>query len=125
MRYSRNLTGVTIQIRVPNGPQGFAWYEELLGRPADREPSPDVRGWELVQECWLQVVEGDPAAGSGPVRLGVGDIELERRYIEEAMGVSVSEIERVEGEMAWCTFSDPFGNRLGLFQDLSDRMTLP
>lgn len=125
MRYSRNLTGVTIQVRVPDAAEGFAWYEELLGRPPDYAPSPDVREWELVQECWLQVLEGTPAVGSGPLRLGVGDIELERRYIQAALGIAVSEIERLEGVAAWCTFTDPFGNHLGLFQDLSDRMTLP
>jgi len=53
------------------------------------------------------------------LRLGVADIEAERKRIQEELHIEVSEIERIEGLAAWCNFTDPFGNRLGLFQDLA------
>jgi catechol 2,3-dioxygenase-like lactoylglutathione lyase family enzyme len=120
VRYSRNLTGVTIQVRVPDAELGFAWYEKLLGRPPDFEADATFKEWELVELCWLQVAKGEPAVGAGPLRLGVGDVERERTYVQEQMGVEISEVERLEGVAAWCSFSDPFGNQLGLFEDLAE-----
>ena len=35
------------------------------------------------------------------------------------------EIERLEGVEAWCTFADPFGNQLGLYQDLTEGEVYP
>ena len=55
----------------------------------------------------------------GPVRFEVEDIEMERERLRDALEAEISEIERVESLAAWCNFPDPFGNRLGLFQDLS------
>lgn len=120
MRYSRNLTGVTIQVRVRDAKQGFAWYAKLLGRPADVEPDPGISEWELVPTCWLQVVKGEPIAGAGPIRLGVADIELERTYIQEQMEIQMTEVERLDDVVAWCNFTDPDGNPLGLYQDLTE-----
>ena len=54
----------------------------------------------------------------------VADVAAERERIHDALGVAVSEIERIEGVAAWCTFEDPFGNRLGLFEDLADVSSL-
>jgi hypothetical protein len=51
------------------------------------------------------------------VRFGVSDLAAERRALIE-QGIEVSAITGKAGVVAWCQFGDPFGNPLGLFQDL-------
>jgi catechol 2,3-dioxygenase-like lactoylglutathione lyase family enzyme len=126
-------TGLTIQVRVGDLAAGRAWYTRLLGRPPDLDHADDasasgasgnIKAWELQPNCWLQLAPGVPAAGFGPLRLGVRDIEEARSRVAEALGIAISPIRRIEGVAAWCDFADPFGNRLGLVQDLADLTTL-
>jgi predicted enzyme related to lactoylglutathione lyase len=126
-------TGLTIQVRVGDRAAGLAWYTRLLGRPPDLDHASasgdtsaagNVMEWELQPNCWLQLAPGVPAGGFGPLRLGVRDIEEARPRVAEALGIAISPIQRIEGVAAWCDFTDPFGNRLGLVQDLSDLTTL-
>ena len=48
--------------------------------------------WELVPGCWLQLAEGEPMAGSGPLRLGVCDIDKERHRV-----IAELNVERLNG----------------------------
>lgn len=52
-------------------------------------------------------------------RFGVDEIEAAREWVASALGVEPSPTERVEGLVTWCNFDDPWGNRLGVFQDLA------
>ena len=124
MKQPLEVVGITIQVRVSDLAAGQAWYAALLGRPPDLEPGDDAKEWEILPNCWLRVALGVPAQDGGPLHLGVADIAAERERLHDALGISVSEIERIEGQVAWCEFEDPFGNRLGLFEDLADRTSL-
>jgi hypothetical protein len=113
------ISEMTIQVRVEDFAEGRGWYEQLLKRAPDFIPHEDFAEWELIPGCWLQVAKGHPAVGSGPLRFGVSDIETERLRLITEMGVEVSEIYSREGvPVKWCTFQDPWGNRLGFFQYL-------
>ncbi|WP_232698703.1 VOC family protein [Brevibacillus daliensis] len=110
---------MTFQIRVADFEAGSTWYEALLRRSPDFIPHDDFIEWELIKGCWLQLAKGEPAIGSGPLRFGVSDIEKERQRIISELGVEVSEVYTREGvPVKWCTFDDPFGNRLGFYQHL-------
>ena len=75
--------------------------------------------WQITNDAWLQVAKGEPAVGNGPLRLGVKDIKHERKRLMEELGVEIEEVHMREGvPAAWCTFEDPYGNRVGLFQEL-------
>ncbi|HET7657056.1 MAG TPA: VOC family protein [Bacillales bacterium] len=112
---------MTMQFRVLDHEEGARWYEKLFGRPADFVPHEDFAEWELMPGCWLQVAKGEPTEGSGPLRLGVEDIEEERERLISEFGIEPSPIESREGvPVKWCTFSDPWGNRLGFFEELSN-----
>jgi predicted enzyme related to lactoylglutathione lyase len=52
-----------------------AWYEQLLGRPADSTPMPEVAEWKFPRGGWLQVYELPERAGHGSFTLAVSDIE--------------------------------------------------
>lgn len=110
---------VTIQVRVDDFKRGVRFYERLLQRPPDFVPHKDFAEWELIPGCWLQVAKGQPAIGSGPIRLCVENIEGERERVITQLGVPVTPIHTRKGApAAWCTFADPWGNRLGFFQEL-------
>ncbi len=112
------ISGVTFQVTVSDFQQGLEWYTKLFGRKPDFLPPEDFVEWQIVPNAWLQVGEGSPLRGR-PIRFGVSNIVQERERIQRELNVQVSPIERLEGVAAWCNFTDPFGNQLGLFQDLA------
>lgn len=59
---------MTIQVRVLDIEKGQKWYQTLLKRELDFIPHEGFAEWELIPGCWLQVAEGTPAEGSGPLR---------------------------------------------------------
>lgn len=108
---------MTIQVRVPLFSEGKHWYEEVIGRTADYTPHEGFAEWELTPNCWLQVAEGEPANGSGPIRVGIVDMDQELQRLERGLGIKKVEVfSRTEVPVKWCTFSDPWGNRFGYFQ---------
>lgn len=74
---------MTVQVRVTDIKEGQKWYQTLLNKKPDFIPHEGFAEWELISGCWLQVAEGVPTEGSGPIRLGVTDIEAERDRIKK------------------------------------------
>lgn len=108
---------MTVQIRVSDFEKGRSWYQTLLKREPDFVPHEGFAEWELIPGCWLQVAEGEPAAKSGPLRLGVTNLDRERERMIKELGVEPFEIyEREEVPVRWGTIADPWGNQIGLFQ---------
>ena len=113
--------GFTIQVYVKNIKQARLWYERLIGRKPDSAPFPEFLEWEIVSDFWFQVVEKKRIKvrkQNRRMRFGVSDIEKERKRVAERMKVKVTEVEGLTGIVTWCNFEDPWGNKLGLFQDL-------
>ncbi|QAS54554.1 ornithine monooxygenase [Halobacillus litoralis] len=111
-------TGVTFQIRISDY-EGILWYEKLFDRKPDFIPHEDFVEWEITRDAWLQVAVGEPITGNGPLRLGVEDINSERKRLMNVLNLQIEEVKSREGvPAAWCTFEDPYGNRIGLYQDL-------
>ncbi|MFD1738738.1 VOC family protein [Bacillus salitolerans] len=108
---------MTIQVRVLDIKQGQAWYECLLNRKPDFIPHDGFAEWEVIPGCWLQVAEGTPSMGSGPLRLATTDIVATRdRLIRDLKIESFDIYSRDEVPVKWGTFEDPWGNRLGFFE---------
>jgi catechol 2,3-dioxygenase-like lactoylglutathione lyase family enzyme len=114
--------GLTIQLWVENGRAGRVWYERLLGRPPDFTPFGDDSFCEWIFEPgrWeIHVVETDqPTSREAPVRFGTEDIKAARDQVI-SLGIAAEPVEDLPGVVRWCNFSDPWGNRLGLYQDLA------
>jgi catechol 2,3-dioxygenase-like lactoylglutathione lyase family enzyme len=104
--------------KVPDIAAGVFFYSQLLGRKPDFELHEDFKEWELVPTCWLQLAEGTPEP-TGRLRLGVDNIENARERVQRELGVVCSEVGGISGLAVWCNFPDPWGNHLGLFQDLA------
>ncbi|MFS0674687.1 VOC family protein [Ornithinibacillus sp. 179-J 7C1 HS] len=109
---------MTVQIRVSDFEKGLQWYQLLLDKEPDFIPHEGFAEWELVPGSWLQVGEGTPAESSGPIRLGVKDLETCRAKWKQ-LGIEGVEIHsREEVPVKWCTFADPWGNLIGFFEYL-------
>lgn len=112
----------TIQVRVSDMTQGQKWYQTLLNKEPDFIPHAGFAEWEIIPGCWLQVAEGKPSGDNGPIRFGVTDIVAERDRINKELNVENFEIFTKEGvPVRWGTFTDPWGNRLGFFEYLSEK----
>ena len=108
---------MTFQIRVGDIEKAQKWYQTLLNREPEYIPHEGFLEWELISGCWLQVAEGTPTAGGGPVRLGVMSIEKERERLMKELKIAHFEIcERDEVPVKWGTFHDPWGNQIGFFE---------
>lgn len=111
---------MTYQVRVPDIKEGQKWYEIFLNKAPDFIPHEGFAEWELIPGCWLQVAEGKPAEGSGPLRLAVKDIKGEKERLVCDLNVENFEIlSRQEVPVKWASFTDPWGNRIGLFEYIS------
>lgn len=114
--------GLTVQLWVGDGSAARTWYQRLFGRPPDFTPFGDDTFCEWIFKPGhgeIHVVEKDnPAPRQAPVRFGTEDIHTASEQVF-ALGISADEIEELQGVVRWCNFTDPWGNRLGLYQDLS------
>ncbi|MCU9614894.1 VOC family protein [Caldibacillus lycopersici] len=113
---------MTTQLKVASITDGQAWYEILLNKKPDFIPHAGFAEWQLLPGCWLQVAEGTPAVGNGPLRFGIANIEAERERLIEQLKIERFEIHsRPEVSVKWGTFSDPWGNQLGFFEYFDKR----
>ncbi|MEO6238113.1 MAG: VOC family protein [Vicinamibacterales bacterium] len=94
-----------------------AWYQRLLGRPADSRPMPDVAEWKFGRGGWLQVYQLPERAGGGSVTLAVSDIES---VVAHVRGLGMDTSERSSGAgVKTLMIVDPDGNHLA-FAESSD-----
>lgn len=113
---------ITYQVRVTDIHQGHKWYGILLNKNPDFIPHDGFAEWEVIPGYWLQVAEGTPSEGSGPLRLGVTNIIAERARLVKELGIENFEIfSREEVPAKWGSFTDPWGNQLGFFEYLDKK----
>ena len=107
---------ITVQVRVADLVIGQRWYSTLLNRDPDEIQHEGVLEWELLAACWLQVIEGEPTH-SAPICLGVLDVEAERARLMQQLDLVHFDIhQREDVPVKWATFTDPWGNEIGLFE---------
>jgi glyoxylase I family protein len=94
-----------------------AWYEQLLGRPADDIPMATAAEWQLTETGSIQLVQSAERAGKGLVTLTVDDVNglvahLAGRDLELAAADTPSGMFRI------ASITDPEGNVITFAQDL-------
>lgn len=110
------LTGLTVELPVAHLDAAAAWYERLLGAP----PRAGQGGAGLAE---FSVMDGslrlweDASAPHGGARLhlGVADLTAARDRLL-LLGIHPGPIETAPAGVLGCTFLDPDGNRLALFE---------
>ena len=111
------LTSVTIAVPASDILAARDWYARVLGRPPDGETAPRVYEWELVSGAHLQLYADEPSGEGQTLRLGVDDLDVAIAVLRDA-GAGVGPRHEFAGHVAFCSFDDPFGNRLSLYQVL-------
>ena len=110
---------VTAEYHVADMTRAREFYGRLFGRGPDFEASPNFIEWDVVPGYWLQLRETAEVRAAGPDRFRVDDIDTERTHLMAELGVELDDVKRVEGVVAFCSFRDPFGNPLGILEDLA------
>ena len=115
-------TGFTLQVYVPTDDTAAArsFYSSLFGREPEFEPHDDFFEWSPIagQECWFQVSGKDQAAPLlNSVRFRVLDLSEALSFLDSSR-IARSEPSQLPGVVAFVDFTDPWGNRLGYYQDL-------
>ena len=116
------ITGFTLQVYVPIDETAAArsFYSSLFGREPEFEPHDDFFEWSPIagQECWFQVSGKDPASPLlNRVRFRVLHLSEALSFLDSS-GIARSEPSQLPEVVALVDFTDPWGNRLGYYQDL-------
>jgi hypothetical protein len=111
-------TSVTIGMPVGRMDEAIGWYRRLLGTGPDIEPVEGIVEFEVREGFWLQLSEGRGGSGGAVLSLGVRNVDAARERLV-GMEIPVGEVERIPGVIAFCDLTDPWGNRLSLYQVLA------
>jgi catechol 2,3-dioxygenase-like lactoylglutathione lyase family enzyme len=94
----------------------LAWYERLLGRPADSSPMAELGEWKFERGGWLQLYHSAERAGAGSVTLAVSSLEEQITAIEAA-GMDPGE-PIVSAKVKVVMIKDPDGNSIAFAEAL-------
>jgi catechol 2,3-dioxygenase-like lactoylglutathione lyase family enzyme len=114
---------MTLQVQVGDTERGRAFYTAVFGREPDFAPHHDFLEWQVLPgvELWWQVVtaSGEPKPLATRARFLVDDVRAASRRAASELGVNPSAVTVLPGVVAFTDFDDPWGNRLGYYQDLA------
>jgi hypothetical protein len=97
-----------------------AWYEALLGRPAESRPMPGVAEWRFPHGGWLQVYQAPERAGNGSVTLAVTDLDGLLPHLDK-LGIDTSR--RTSGpKVKTVMIVDPDGNHVAFAEAFDPTM---
>ena len=105
-----SIENVLASVAVKDLMTAVAWYETILGRPADSRPMPELAEWKFNRGGWLQVYELPERAGSGSFTLAVSDLQDEIRKLD-GLGIDTSQQGSGDG-LKTLMITDPDGNHI-------------
>lgn len=95
----------------------LAWYERLLGRPADERPMVGLAQWQLTETGGIQLLRDPDRAGTASVTLIVDDL---KDHVAFLTGSDFTVDAITTGEMArFVAISDLEGNTITFAEPLS------
>jgi predicted enzyme related to lactoylglutathione lyase len=97
-----------------------AWYAQLIGRPADASPMPEVAEWRFARGGWLQVYQLPERAGRGSFTLAVGDLDEVMARVGK-LGIDTSR-RTSNDQVRTLMIEDPDGNHIALAEALDPTM---
>ena len=101
---------VLAEVAVSDLEASLAWYEQLLGSPADRRPMEGLAEWQITASAGIQVWRDSVRAGQGLLTLGV-DAMHEHLELLAARNIAI-EAQTATEFVRTATVVDPDGNRI-------------
>lgn len=111
-----DVTRVLMVSPVRNIDTAVAWYERLLGRPADLRPMPSLADWHLTASGWLQVFEDPAHAGSTLLNLEVPALDEALSELAEG-GLTAGPVQTGGERVRFAALEDPDGNLVTLLEN--------
>lgn len=116
------IVGLTVQVYVPSADAQVAraYYTDFFSQPPVFVPHDDFFEWPPSpgQECWFQVVAlSDAVPLRNRVRFRVADLSAATGFLDH-QGIAHTPPRQLPGVVAFLDFTDPWGNKLGYYQDL-------
>lgn len=105
-------------VAVADYPSARAWYERLMGRPADFTPHENEAVWQVVENGWFYVVADRDRAGKALLTLMVDNLDRLVAELKER-GLVIGAIETQPGRFRRAEVIDPEGNKITFAQALS------
>lgn len=105
------MTKVLSVIPVADFDTSVAWYEQLLGRPADARPMAGLADWHLTDSAWVQVFRHADRAGGTFLNFAVDDLDAHSAQLAER-GITLGEVTVTEKNAKPASVADPAGNTI-------------
>jgi catechol 2,3-dioxygenase-like lactoylglutathione lyase family enzyme len=103
-------------IAVADFDSAIAWYERILGRPADVLPMDGLGEWHLADTGWIQVIHDADRAGNSLLTLQVDDLKKYVAALEER-GLAPGPIDDTTSDtVLFASITDPEGNTITLVE---------
>jgi hypothetical protein len=83
-----------------------AWYERLLGRPADNHPMDSLAEWQVTETGWVQVFHDAARAGTALLNFAMDDLDKHVADLS-ARGLAPGAIETANKNVQLSTITDP------------------
>jgi catechol 2,3-dioxygenase-like lactoylglutathione lyase family enzyme len=93
-----------------------AWYERLMGRPADARPMPGLADWHVAPYGWIQVFQSPEHAGSTLLNLVVDDLDTALSDLADR-GLTAGPVQPGSRKVRFAAVHDPDGNRVTLVEN--------
>ena len=106
------ITHLLAVVPVADFDAAHAWYERLLGRPADNAPMAGLLvEWRVTDNGWLQLTHDETRAGTGLLNFAVDDLPAHLEALR-GRGLEPGEIVQANKGVQLSTISDPEGNTI-------------
>jgi predicted enzyme related to lactoylglutathione lyase len=110
--------GAVLDVAVSDLERAEAFYEILIGRPADLRARADQREWRLHVDPEIALrLTNTTGAGQGTLAIGVVDLAVERARLARSW-TDLPEPTYKPRVIGLLQLKDPDGNRVTLWQDL-------
>lgn len=106
-----SIDHVLAVIPVADFEASHAWYERLLGRPADNRPMDGLAEWRVTDGGWVQVTLDTDRAGSALLNFAVSDMEQHLTDVS-SRGLAAGVVETVTKGVQLSAIRDPDGNTI-------------
>ena len=106
------ITHLLAVVPVAEFDAAHAWYERLLGRPADNAPMAGLLvEWRVTDNGWLQLTHDETRAGTGLLNFAVDDLPEHLEQLR-GRGFEAGEIVQANKGVQLSTIVDPEGNTI-------------
>ena len=96
------------------------WYEQVLGKPPDSRPMPEIAEWKFERGGWLQVYQLPDRAGRGSFTLAVTSLDDHVAQLEK---LGIDSGQRSSGDQVkTLMITDPDGNHIAFAEAIDPNM---